>query len=48
MPIDLDNLFLIHCICAVRFNLSSIITPLTYHQLLLTYGMRFLTHIDKM
>ena len=27
MPIDLDNLFLIYCICAVHFNLSSIITP---------------------
>ena len=48
MPIDLDNLFLIYCICAVRFNLSSIISLLTYHQLLLIYGMRFLTHIDKM
>ena len=47
MPIDLDNLFLIYCICAVRFNLSSIIS-LTYHQLLLIYGMGFLTHIDKM
>ena len=27
MPIDLDNLFLIYCICGVHFNLSSIITP---------------------
>ena len=27
MPIDLDNLFLIYCICVVNFNLSSIITP---------------------
>ena len=27
MPIDSDNLFLIYCICAFYFNLSSIITP---------------------
>ena len=27
IPIDLDILFLIYCICSVHFNLSSIITP---------------------